>query len=179
MRQILVSLILGIALLNWGVMGHTQQSAFPLQPPPSGVATLDRERLFQESNFGKSLLADIDNRSRILATENRSIEESLENEERALTELRKQITPEEFRKQAIDFDVKVKQTRAEQEAKLTQIRSDLERARSEFLTQVDPVLQKLMAEQGIAVIVDKNAVLYAITDIDITDDAILRVNQVN
>ena len=78
------------------------QQAAPAEAPPVGtvvapVLTLDQDRMFRESAYGKSVLDRAEKDSAALAAENRRIEAGLETEERALTARRATMTPAEGR----------------------------------------------------------------------------------
>lgn len=162
-----LSLLVGAAL---------QAQTFPVFPQTGGVAILDQERLFQESEFGKARLAEIRARSQELADENRAIQEQLEKEELELTELRKTEEPEAFSKLATDFDTKVKALRGEQEAKRVEISNALEAAQSQFIEIAQPIIGRLMGELGVTFILDSDAVVFSTPEGDITNEAIARVN---
>ena len=65
----------------------------PLVEVPAPFLTLDQDRLFSESAFGKRVAAELDSRSQALATENREIEAELYAEEQALTDCARRCRP--------------------------------------------------------------------------------------
>ena len=83
----------------------------------SPVVTLDQDRLFAESRFGRAVVARNEADETALATEFRRIEAALEAEERGLTDRRAALPPAEFRKLADEFDARVEQVRKAQDAK--------------------------------------------------------------
>jgi Skp family chaperone for outer membrane proteins len=140
------------------------------------VLTLDRERMFADSRFGKSSMAAIDDSIRALQSENRQIEADLETEERALTEQRKQIGASEFRALADAFDAKVKGIRVARDAKGRELAAQQDTARQQFLKAAIPILAKIMAEQGATIIIDRSATILSFDRVDITDLAIARID---
>ena len=140
------------------------------------VVTLDQDRLFVESLYGQRVAREIEEAGEELATENRRIEAELIAEERALTERRAELPPEEFRPLADAFDEKVTRLRQEQDAKARALQRRSEVERRAFLQQAIPVLSRLVAERGALVILDDRAVLLAAESIDITDEAIAEVD---
>jgi len=145
-------------------------------PDRSPVLTLDQERLFEESAFGRRLAEEIDAASRALAAENREIEARLTEEERALTDLRPTLPPEEFAGRADAFDARVEEIRAEQDAKSRALTRRRERARREFFESALPVLSAMMRERGASVILDAQAIFLSFDSIDITDAALDRLD---
>lgn len=158
-------------------MGAAVLAALPVCAQQiGGVAVVDQERMFRESAFGARLLSEIDARGDELAAENREIETALTSEERALTEVRAELDPAEFRDRARIFDEKVRRLRAEQDAKARALANLQEEARETFVRRVSPVLSELLSEIGADVLLDRRMVLTAGAGVDITDRAISRID---
>lgn len=138
----------------------------------SPVLTIDSDRLFKNSAFGKRVLADFEAAGRQLEAENSQIESDLQTEERALTEQRPSMTPEEFRQLADAFDAKVEQIRREQNAKLRVLTQRRENAQRVFFAAATPVLETVMARAGAAVIVESRSVFMSAGAVDVTQTAI-------
>ena len=155
--------------------GGTQQS-LDRGTIVSPVLTIDSERLFLESDFGRRVASEIEARGNALAAENRKIEADLEVEERELTDLRATMTPDEFRELANAFDQKVQQVRQAQSAKGRALNTLLDEEREIFLNAAAPVLERLMREADAAVILERRSVFVSANAIEITDDAIALLN---
>ena len=113
-----------------------------------------------------------------MATETRAIEADLEAEEKALTAQRATLDPESFRALADAFDEKVQALRAEREQAQNNVRARIESAQVEFFNRIGPVLGELVRERGAVLIVDRRAILLAATDVDITAEAVSRIDAV-
>lgn len=170
--------------------GHAQQAdgTAPAERPSAGarpvnspvispVLTIDSERMFRESAFGRRVNDEIEARSVELAAENRQIEAALEAEERELTEKRSELKPAEFRGLADAFDAKVQRTRSEQAAKNRALNEILDRERDRFLAAAAPVLEQLMRNSGAAVILERRRVFVSSAAIEVTDRAITLLDQ--
>lgn len=171
--------MVALALCGGATLGLTQSAAaqgLDRGSVISPVLTIDSERLFLESDFGRRVAAQAEVRGNELSAENRKIEADLEKEELDLTEKRATLTPEEFRDLADAFDVKVQDTRAAQTAKGRAINEELERARAVFLDAAGPVLERLMRDSGAAVILERRSVFVSAAAVEITDDAIALLN---
>ena len=159
-------------------------SAFAQQQPVEGavprapILTLDRERMLLETRFGKAVEAQFQEDSQVLISENLRLEQALEAEERALTDQRAGLPAEEFRKLAEEFDAKTEAIRAAQDAKSRAITSRRDTERQRFLQAAVPVLADLMRESGAVAIFDKEMVILSLRGVDITDEAIARIDAV-
>lgn len=167
-----------VLALVWAGPLYSQQSD-PVRP--SGVAqgtvtsqvlTIDSERLFQDSAFGRRVAAQAEDNVAKLGAENRVIEADLEAEELALTEKRATLTPVEFRALADAFDRKVMETRNIQAGKARQIEETLDRERSVLLSAAAPVLEQIMRAAGATVILERRSVFVSISAIEVTQEAI-------
>lgn len=142
----------------------------------SDVLVVNPDQLFAETRLGQRMTDELQAERDALIALNRDLEQQLETEEQALTELRAETSPEEFRAMADAFDRKVQQIRQDSERRAR----DLERSRSQapvaFMRVVEPVLIEIMRDAEAAVILDSRATLLSVEEVDITDLAISRVD---
>lgn len=160
---------------------HAQQS--PIVPGNSDAAsgplvfqtpfvTLDQDLLFLRSQYGRRIQMDLEAQRTDLATENSKIGSQLIAEELELTERRKELSAQEFLPLANAFDQKVQKIRSEQEGKSQALQQRLEAERKAFRGLLGPVLADLMRARGALALIDRQAVLLAADEVDITDEAI-------
>ena len=178
LRRVALGFGLWLVLAGMPTGFASAQDAPVAAPPVNVVLTLDQDRLFTESAFGKASLARERSATQMLEGENKRIEAELIAEEQDLTTRRATLPADEFAALASAFDAKVERIRTEQDAKAR----DLSRARDEdrqaFLRAVVPVLGDLLSQKGAVAILDKSTVILSLTAIDVTDEAIARVDAV-
>lgn len=186
-RALRIWATLGLSLaLSFGatVWGRAQEAALnggaelQLGLPQSGILTVQPERLFSESAFGRRVEREIEAEGAVLTAENRRIEAELRSEELDLTERRSAMEPDAFRALADAFDQKVQETRRRQDQKLREITQMGEDARHAFLKTSLPVLQQIMREAGAGAILDHSSVFLSAEAADITSLAIARIDAV-
>ena len=160
---------------------HAQQQpadpAATRAPVQSPILTIDSDRVFLESEFGRRVASEIEEQGTALSIENRQIEADLEAEEQELTLKRAAMTPEAFRSLADDFDEKVQTIRRAQAAKSRALNALLDEEREVFLTAAGPVLERLMRSAGAGVILERRSVFVSASAIEITDAAIDLLNE--
>lgn len=144
----------------------------------SPILTVESDRLFSDSAFGKRLARELEAESAVLAAENRKIEAKLTAEEKDLTERRPNMDPEAFRVLADAFDEKVNEIRRTQDAKARELNHKRDAERVVYLQSVAPVLEMMMRESGAAIILERSSVFISANVIDITDAAIRRIDNV-
>jgi Skp family chaperone for outer membrane proteins len=150
---------------------------YPVYQKTSSIAVLDQESLFSETEWGKNILSNVEDKVSELAIENRLIESELEIEELNLTKVRKITAKIEFNILAIKFDEKVKKIRDEQSLKQREINNYLNENRKLFFEKITPILLNYIDELGIDVLLNKDTVALASLGSDITKSAINRINE--
>lgn len=155
---------------------QVQSQATPTAPIQSPVLSIDSEQFFRGSAFGLRVIAEYQDALRALDVENTRIADELRAEEQALTAQRAQLDSATFAKMADAFHERVQGIRREQTAKQQVIESRVELAERRFLAAAFPVVEALMTERGAAIIVEKRNVYATNLSIEITDDAIARIN---
>lgn len=181
----MVRLLASMAVVFWSTVGVGAQEA------PSGqvgaqealavlrapVVTLDRDLLFEGSLMGKAILQRLEQASNDLIAENRRLEQALEQEERDLTERRKTLPAEEFRALATEFDKRVEELRAAQDAKSRAITRQRDLDQQFFFEAAVPILGRLMTEVEAVAIIDRSAIILTFDRLDITSLAIERLDE--
>ena len=143
----------------------------------AGIRYLDQDRLLRESRMGQAILSDLREAEQALDRENQALAEQLAAEERALTDLRPTLPPEEFRARAEAFDRRVEAIRAERARLSQELGQRYEAEAQRFFQTALPILSALMAEQGVAALLRPEAVLLGAEWLDLTDQAIDRLNR--
>lgn len=136
------------------------------------ILTLDQDRFYNGSLFGRALEAKSLAATQTLAAENRQIEADLSTEEAALTVRRATLTAEAFATEATAFDAKVEGIRAAQKSKAEQLTLDRDAGRKLFFDAAVPVLADLMQQLGAYAILNHDAVILSFDAIDVTARAI-------
>jgi len=139
---------------------------------PPQILTLDQDRLYSMSLYGKALETKSLAATQDLAVENRKIEADLSAEEANLTTQRKTASVAEFATQAADFDARVEKIRAAQENKSQQLITDRDAGRKQFFDAAVPLLADLMRKLGAYAILNRSSVVLSFDSIDVTDRAI-------
>jgi len=143
---------------------------------PSPLLTLDQEKMFDGSRAAERISANFEKRTAALTAENRRIEAQLVAEELDLTDRRPGLAADEFRALADAFDEKVQRIRAAQDAKVRELQRLQDQERQEFLRTISPLLAEIVRERGAVVVLDRRSVVLSADAIDITAEAIARIN---
>lgn len=143
----------------------------------SSVVTLDIERLLSDTTIGQNIATKLESQVQGLAAENSQIARDLEAEELRLTEQRKTIEAVDFRALADAFDQKVQIIRSEQDGKQQELQRLRDVERQSFLDAIAPILSAIARERGAVVVLERQSVFLSAAGIDITGEAIIRIDQ--
>ena len=143
----------------------------------SPVLTIDQDRLFAETRLGAAAIQRLEAEAQKLATENQEIENALIAEERELTEKRETLPASEFRVLADEFDVRVQRLRAEQDEKARALNRARDEARNAFLQDSAGIISAIVRSRDAFVVIDRRDVFLSADSVDITDEAIRRINE--
>ncbi|MFO7806034.1 MAG: OmpH family outer membrane protein [Paracoccaceae bacterium] len=154
------------------------QQVAPDAPPEAAASVLiiDRDRLYNDSRRGQAIEASIQSDALALQAENDRIQAQLIEEERSLTERRPDMSMSAFRAEAEAFDEKVQDIRAAQDSKLAELEQRSQAQRDQFFNDVREVVGQLMLDRGGVVILDRRLVYLASGAVDVTSDAIARID---
>ncbi|MGH1577025.1 OmpH family outer membrane protein [Planktotalea sp.] len=176
LRAVLFALVsIGFQPVALGAQSLGQSGSFTLPDIP--VLTIEPSRLLAETQFGQKLTKEIEKRGTQLAAENRSIEAELAEAEGTLTGRREELSAEEFRLLADEFDARVTSVRSEQDEKARALGVLSNQAQRRFLQAIAPVLEELMNENGASVILDRRAVFLSTDASDVSSNAIARIDK--
>ena len=157
--------------------GHAEAQDAPQINLPSPILTIDQDRLVAETISGARVTDELEAQATALADQNAAIEADLVARERELTELRPSLTPDEFRRLADVFDADVQRIRSEQDEKARAINAARDEARQEFLNEAAVIISMIVRERRALLVIDRRDVFLSADSIDITDEAIRRINE--
>ena len=143
----------------------------------SPVLTVDSDRVFWQSAYGKRVRGEIAQLQAQLTAENTEIRDALAQEEKQLTEQRAGMEAEAFRLLADAFDQKVQETAAAQNAKALALQNLPDQEVAAVLTRAAPVFERLMRDAGAVVILERGATFVSAAAIEITDAAIAAIDR--
>ena len=163
-----LTLLFGIVLCATQTVAQTDfPTVFP-QP----ILVLNQDGLFNDSKLGQAMLLIQAEKRTVLLQESRLISDAFEVEEKRLTEMRSEVSVEEFRKLSEDFDIRVQAARESQLAKDVEMQQSNDGLLRRFFVIAVPFLSKIMTKYHASAIVDQRSVLLFDRNMDITLEAI-------
>lgn len=154
----------------WGQSVGGSAAPVPSVPAVAGILMLDWEQLYERSAWGRRVSREIAAESLALNSENNRIADDLIAEEKALTERRAGMASAAFRAEADAFDQRATGIRTAQKAKAQALSRRFEDERQAFIQAAVPLLDKVLAARGAALVIDRRMVIRGLSQIDITQE---------
>lgn len=140
------------------------------------ILTVDQDRLFAESDWGKRTQRVLEEEGGKIEAENERLAAQLSTEEATLTEQRGTMDPAEFRKQAEAFDTRATEVRRQRAQVVQDLNAWAEADRTAFYRAALPLMTEMMQERGAVAVLDRRTVFVSMDAIDMTQDLIRRLN---
>ena len=140
------------------------------------ILTVDQDRLFAESDWGKRTQRVLEKEGGKIEAENERLAAQLSTEEATLTEQRGTMDPAEFRQQAEAFDTRATEVRRQRAQVVQDLNAWAEADRTAFYRAALPLMTEMMQERGAVAVLDRRTVFVSMDAIDMTQDLIRRLN---
>ncbi len=176
LRDLALLLMLSLAPVAAIAQGLAPDTPLVTGEAASPILTLEFDRLYAESAFGKRIEQELEAERAALVAENERITAELTAQEQRLTEQRASVDPAEFRDLADAFDENVQRIRREQDEKARGLDGRTEEARRLFIQIARPEISAILRETGAALIVERRIVIVSADAVDITQTAIERID---
>ncbi|MCF3974130.1 OmpH family outer membrane protein [Paracoccus salsus] len=141
------------------------------------VLTVDQERLFTDSAWGRRAQGELEEAGRAIADENDRLAAQLSAEEAQLTQQRSALEPAEFRRLAEAFDARATEIRRERAKAVQDLNARADADRAAFYQAALPVMGEMMQQRGAVAVLDRRTVFVSLDAIDITPDLIERLDE--
>ena len=157
----------------------------PPMPVPAGtdpnaprIIVIDRNAILQLSSAGQAMLEDVEALGTAADREFQAQANSLQQEAAALQQELAILAPDIAEQRQQEFVNRQTALQNRVQSRQTQIQNGMAIAGQQLDQALAPILQALMVERGANMLLDRNAVILATIDVDVTAAAIQRLNEV-
>ena len=98
-------------------------------------------------------------------------------EQNLLVESQSIMAPEAFEAKRIEYENKIQTYNSERQSKLMKIDELIAISRNDILNAIKPILEEISNEKGITIILEKTSIMLNAEKMDITDEALKRLNK--
>ncbi len=167
--------LLALLLLAAVVVGGWSARAAD-SPPPSAIGIIDMQRILRESSAVKALTESIEAQRAAYQEELRAKEQQLRQTDQELARQRSVLSPESFAEKRNELQRQVLDAQRE----IEQRKRNLDEQFGAGMQQVERVLievaQEIARERELDLVLAKATVVLVRTDLEITDEALERLN---
>jgi Skp family chaperone for outer membrane proteins len=143
---------------------------------PPVVAVVDLQLILHESTAGKAVQKAIESQGEIFHREISAQEEKLRQGQQDLERQHAALSEDAFAKKRRDFEKQVADYQRDAQARQKALQQGDTEASRTILGAINDILGTLAREKGINLVLPRPAVVFADTDLDVTQEVLSRLN---
>jgi Skp family chaperone for outer membrane proteins len=140
------------------------------------VIVIDVNRIMTESAAAKSVQSQVADLRKSLKAEVDAKESSLRSQDEALAQQHDKLSADDFKKKSLGFQQDVMKSRQDVDGRIAALDKAVNVAMGKIEAQLQQILFDMAKEQGANLVLPKAAILVAETSMDMTDQAMARIN---
>ncbi|MFN7365100.1 MAG: OmpH family outer membrane protein [Alphaproteobacteria bacterium] len=137
---------------------------------------VDHDRLMNESVAAQKVRSDIEKKRQAFQAELDQQERLLRQEEEDLTKRERELTEQEFSKRRMEFTKKVSKIHEKVAERRAQLEHAIQEARTQIIDEIADIVAELCEKRGVQAVFPKAAVVYAKSNLDVTEEVLKRLN---
>ena len=145
--------------------------------PNTSVGIIDLNKILSEAKAATDAAEQIEKIAGQIQEEINESDEKILNEQNKLIESQSIMAPEAFEVKRIEYEKKVQNYNISRQEKLISIDMLVSESRNNVLNALKPILEDISNAKGITVLLEKNSVLLNADNMDITDEALKRLDK--
>jgi len=145
--------------------------------PAPKILVINRAAILQGSKVGQDIVHQVQGFTQSAETEFKAEGEGLRRDQQALQQQIAILAPDVKAKKIKDFQARAAAFQQKVQARQGQIQYGVLKARQQVEQTLGPILQGIMAERGANLLLDRQAVVLGTVDVDVTGQAIQRLDQ--
>jgi outer membrane protein len=149
----------------------------PTSTPDPKILVIDRNAILRASKAGQSIVAQLQGFSKSAEGEFKAQGEGLRKEGEALRAQIAILAPDVKARKIKDFQAKEAAFQQKVQGRQGEIQGGLYKARQQVEQALGPILQGIMAERHANLLLDRSQVVLGTIDVDITAQAVQRLDQ--
>lgn len=154
------------------------EEAQPATTPAPLILVVDRNAVMRQSLAGKDIIAQVDAFGKQMEAEFGAEESSIRADAQAFQQQASVMDPkvrEQKQKSLRDRQAELQRKVQERQA---QIQAGVNKARQQIAVALEPILKEIMIQRGANLLIERQTVILGAIDVDITQIAIQRLDQV-
>jgi len=155
----------------------SKPASAPTVAPAPKILVINRSAILQGSKVGQDIVRQVQGFTQSAETEFKAEGEGLRRDQQALQQQIAILAPGVKAKKIKDFQARAAAFQQKVQARQGEIQYGVLKARQQVEQALGPILQGIMAERGANLLLDRQAVVLGTVDVDVTAQAIQRLDQ--
>lgn len=166
---------------------HAAPAPAPAKPHPAApagaaapvprVLIVDRQAILRFSKVGQDIVRQVNALTASAENEFRAERDGLQREEQTIAQQSAILAPDIRAQKKKAFEAKVADFQKKVQSRQAMIQGGVMNARKQVEAALGPILQGIMAERGANLLIDRQDVVLAMVDVDVTKITIQRLDQ--
>ncbi|HEY6578081.1 MAG TPA: OmpH family outer membrane protein [Rhizomicrobium sp.] len=145
--------------------------------PAPKILVVDRQAILRLSKVGQDIVRQVNTMTTSAETQFRAEKEALQKEEQTLAQQGAILAPDIRAQKQKAFEAKVSAFQQKVQSRQSMIQGGVMNARRQVEAALGPILQGIMTERGANLLLDRQNVVLAMVDVDVTKVTIQRLDQ--
>lgn len=145
--------------------------------PAPKILVVDRQAILRLSKVGQDIVRQVNALTTSAETQFRAQRDSLQKEEQTIAQQSAILAPDIRAQKKKAFEAKIADFQRKVQTRQSMIQGGVLNARRQVEAALGPILQGIMAERGANLLIDRQDVVLAMLDVDVTKLTIQRLDQ--
>jgi outer membrane protein len=145
--------------------------------PVTSIGVIDLNFILSESKAAKDAAKQIEKIAIQIEQDVATSDQEMINEQNKLIESQAIMAPNAFEEKRIEYEKKVNNYNISRQEKLISIDRLVAESRNSVLNALKPILEEISNEKGITILLEKNSVLLNADNMDITNEALKKLDK--
>ncbi len=143
----------------------------------NNIAYIDLDAVMNNSTIGKALITSIEKKGNEISKKFEKKANKLKEEEIQIISQKNLLKKENYEKKVADFSKKIDEFKKEKNIAIEQLNLERVETTQLLLEKIKPILAQHSEENGIILVLQKQNIVIGKSDLDITEQILLIVNQ--
>ena len=141
------------------------------------IAFVNIDYLIKNSNIGKKLLTDLNNKDKENFDNLKKKNKILEELESSIKKKKNVITEEAYNKEVIDFKKKFQEFTNEKNQIIKEFNDFKKKKLENIFKQISPVINEYMEENSVSILFDSKNIFMGTKELNLTEDILKKINK--
>ena len=141
------------------------------------IGIINIDYLIQNSNIGKKLLTDINNKDKINLNNLKKKNKILQDLESSIKKKKNIISEEAYNSEVMDFKKKIQEFTEEKKQIVNEFNDFKKKELENIFKQINPIINDYMEKNSVTILFDSKNIFMGAKKLNLSDDILKRINE--